>query len=154
MKEIYDIILRLKDFCASNENQISSICNVSLGELKGINAINTHENITCTELSKRIYLSPSRGSRIIDNLVKKGYLSRKVKDCDRRSILLCLTDKGERIKDEISHEQKIFDKHLHSMLSNQEIVSLKKGLKILDKIINNKKGDKNVRKNIIGSKRG
>jgi len=152
MKEIYDIILRIKEFGACNESQISSICNVSLAELKGINAINANENVTCNELSKRIYLSPSRGSRIIDRLVKKGFLSRKVKDCDRRSILLCLTDKGKRIKSEISHEQKIFEQHLHSVLSNKEIVSLKEGLKILDKIINNKKGDKNVRKQIIGSK--
>jgi len=114
-----------------------------MAELKSINAINCNEEITCTEFSERLSLSPSRGSRIIDNLVKKGFLIRKVKDCDRRSILLCLTEKGRRIKDEINQEQKIFEDEINSNLSTQEIISLKKGLKIFDKILeNNKKGEK------------
>ncbi|MDD2352309.1 MAG: MarR family transcriptional regulator [Candidatus Caldatribacteriota bacterium] len=143
MKELYDFILKLKDFCICNETKISNICNISMAELKSINAINCNEEITCTEFSERLSLSPSRGSRIIDNLVKKGFLIRKVKDCDRRSILLCLTEKGRRIKDEINQEQKIFEDEINSNLSTQEIISLKKGLKIFDKILeNNKKGEK------------
>lgn len=148
MKEIYNIIFKLKDFCAFNENQISNICNISVAELRGISAINAKENIACTEFSDRLLLSPSRGSRIIDNLVKKGYLLRKIKDCDRRSTLLCLTEKGEKIKNKINQEQTNFVQKISLELSSQEIESVKTGLKALEKfLVYNKKGDKDVRKN-------
>jgi DNA-binding MarR family transcriptional regulator len=67
--------------------------------LKGIKAIDGEEALTCADFSKRISLSPSRSSRIIDNLVKKKLLLRKTREDDRRSILLYLTEKGWELKD-------------------------------------------------------
>ena len=152
MKEIYDIILKIRHFCTCNESKITSSCHIGLAEFKGINAMENNKKITCTELSERMNLSPSRGSRIIDNLVKKGYLLRKVKDYDRRITLLYLTEKGEKIKDEINHEQRGFEQKINSELSGQEVESIKIGLKTLEKfLVYNKKGDKDVRKNISRS---
>jgi len=85
-------------------------------------------------------------------MVKKGYLLRKIKDYDRRSTLLCLTEKGKKIKDEINQEQRGFEQKINSELSAQEIESIKIGLKTLEKfLVYNKKGDKDVRKNITRS---
>jgi DNA-binding MarR family transcriptional regulator len=149
MKEIYDIILRLKHFCVCNESKISSSCHIGIAELNGINALGNNENITCTELSKRMDLSLSRGSRIIDNLVKKGYLLRKIKDHDRRFTLLYLTEKGKELKNNINKEQRAFEEDINSELTAQEIESIKKGLNILENfLVDNKKGEKYVRKNI------
>ncbi len=152
MKEIYDIILKIRHFCTCNESKISSSCHIGLAEFKGINAMENNKNVTCTELSERMNLSPSRGSRIIDNLVKKGYLLRKIKDYDRRSTLLCLTEKGKKIKHEINQEQRSFEQKISSELNVQEIESIIIGLKTLEKfLVHNKKGDKDVRKNISRS---
>jgi DNA-binding MarR family transcriptional regulator len=149
MKEIYDIILKIKHFCVCNESKISSSCHIGMAELKGINALGDNEKITCTELAKRMDLSLSRGSRIVDNLVKKGYLLRKVKDYDRRFILLNLTEKGKELKNNINKEQIAFEEDINSELTAQEIESIKKGLKTLEKfLVYNKKGEKYVRKNI------
>jgi DNA-binding MarR family transcriptional regulator len=137
MKEIYAIILNLKYFCSCNENRISSSCHISSAELRSINAIERHKSITCSELAEKIRLSPSRISRITDNLAKKGYLSRQVKDYDRRTTLLYLTKKGEKMKDEINREQKNFERLLTSKLSTQEIESIKIGLKKLENILVN-----------------
>src|SRR6056297_897873 len=120
MKEIYDIILKIRHFCTCNESKISSSCHIGLAELKGMNAMENNKMITCTDLSERMNLSPSSGSRIIDNVVKKGYLVRKIKDYDRRSTLLCLTEKGKKIKDEINQEQRGFEQKINSELSAQE----------------------------------
>jgi DNA-binding MarR family transcriptional regulator len=152
MKEIYDTILKIKHFCICNESKISSSCHIGMAELKGINALGNNENITCTELAKRMDLSLSRGSRIIDNLVKKGYLLRKVKDHDRRFTLLYLTEKGKELKNDIIKEQKAFEENIYSEFTAQEIESIKRGLKLLEKfLVYNKKGDKYVRKNISRS---
>ena len=152
MKEIYTTILKIKYFCLCNESRISASCHIGMSELKCINAIENYDGMTCSELSDRMNLSPSRGSRIIDNLVKKGYLSRRVKDYDRRSTFLYLTDKGKKIKDNINREQRCLEKSLSSKLSIQEIESIRIGLKTLEKfLVYNKKGDQDVRKNISRS---
>jgi len=93
-------------------------------------------------------LSLSRGSRIIDNLVRKGYLFREIKDQDRRTTLLYLTKRGKKLKYEIKREQKAFEDMLTSKLSSQEIKSIKKGLETLEKVLNqSNKEIRNSRKN-------
>ena len=144
MKEIYTTILRLKYFCTCNENKISSSWHISLAELKGINAMESHESVTCSELAEKINLSPSRGSRIIDNLVRKGYLFREIQDQDRRTTLLYLTKRGEKLKYNITREQKAFEDMLTSKLSSQEIESVRKGLATLEKILN--QSEKEIKK--------
>ncbi len=107
------------------------------------------QSITCSTLSERMNLSPSRSSRIIDSLVKKGYLKRDVDDQDRRLTFLCLTKKGQKIKCDIEKENKKFEQLLTSELSQQEIEAIKSSLNLLEKLLTkNIKGDKHVRKNI------
>jgi DNA-binding MarR family transcriptional regulator len=137
MKDIYEIVLKLKYFCNCNESRISLNCHISLAELKGIQAIEEEEVITCSEFSEKIKLSTSRSSRIIDNLVRKGLLTRKIKDYDRRTTWLCLTKKGAEIKENINQEQKKFEQLLSSELNREDIELIEKGLKILENLIKN-----------------
>jgi len=148
MQKIYQTILNLKKYCICNEDKISSSCHISMAELKGINAIEYQESISCAKLSQKMNLSPSRGSRIIDNLVRKGYLFREIKDQDRRMTLVCLTKRGEKLKYDIKKEQMAFENMLTSELSSQEIESIKEGLAVLEKVLNHIEKDwKNSRKN-------
>lgn len=138
MKEIYDLILKIKYICHCTENRISSSCQISLSELNGIKVMEGERAITCSDFSKRINLSPSRASRIIDNLVGKGFLSRKVYEQDRRSTLIVLTKKGQKVRNKINQEQKKFEQLLTSELTKEDIELLKKGLNLLEKIMENK----------------
>lgn len=135
MKDIYESILKLKYFCQCHESRISSSCQITLAELRGIKAIEEERDISCSDFSKRINLSPSRGSRIIDSLVRKGFLSREIKDSDRRSTYLSLTNKGKKIKKEIGREQNDFELILETALNNEDMELIRKGLKILEKLM-------------------
>ena len=137
MKDIYESILKLKYFCQCHESRISSSCQITLAELKGIKAIEEEQDVSCSDFSKRINLSPSRGSRIIDSLVRKGLLSREIKDNDRRSIYLSLTNKGKKVKKEIGREQNDFELVLRTALDNEDMELIKKGLKNIRKINGN-----------------
>lgn len=137
MKNTYELILKLKYFCHCNERKISTYCQINLAELKGIKAMGRDEAITCSDFSKRINLSPSRSSRIIDNLVKKKLLLRKTREDDRRSILLYLTKKGWELKENIAQEEKKFEQLLAAQLSDADIEIIKKGLKLLEKVMKN-----------------
>ena len=135
MKDIYESILKLKFFCQCHESRMSSSCQITLAELRGIKAMKEEQDISCSDFSKKIKLSPSRGSRIIDNLVRKGLLSRKIKDSDRRSTYLSLTGKGRRVKQEIVQEQNDFELILETALNNEDMELIRKGLKILEKLM-------------------
>ena len=65
----------------------TSQCYVLL-ELKKIN------NLTMNELSEKMNLNTSTMTRIINNLVRDGFIQRLRDESDRRIVLVMLTDKG------------------------------------------------------------
>jgi len=137
-KSIIDLIIKLKKFCMEDEEQIRTICKVSLAEYKGIIVINEGERLTCNLLSKKMGLSPSRGSRIIDNLVKKEYLLRMVNPEDRRSFVISLSSRGARLKSQIEQERNSCERRIRNKLSAKEVELIKEGLELINKIFNQK----------------
>ena len=137
-KNLVDLIIELKKGCMENENQIRTLCNISLAEYKAILEIETTERITCNVLSEKMGLSVSRGSRIIDNLVRKGYLLRMENPEDRRSFVLSLSSKGAEIKKQIEQERNNCEYRLRKNLSTREVELIKKGLEIIAKAFNQK----------------
>lgn len=96
--------------------------------------IDSTERITCNVLSKKMGLSPSRGSRIIDGLVRKKYLIRMTNPEDRRSFVLSLSSKGVKIKDDIERERDNYEKRIREKLSTKEFDLIKEGLELVTKI--------------------
>jgi DNA-binding MarR family transcriptional regulator len=135
-KSIIDLIIELKKGCMEDEEQIRTICNISLAEYKGIMGIDIEESITCNALSQKMGLSPSRGSRIIDNLVRKDYLLRMVNPADRRSFVISLSFKGTKIRKQIKQERNNCEKRIIKSFSEKEVDLIKEGLELITKIFN------------------
>ena len=132
-KKLVDLIIELKKGCMEDEKQIRTLCNISLAEYRGIMEIKMTERITCNVLSKKMGLSPSRGSRIIDGLVRKKYLTRTTNPEDRRSFVLSLSSKGVKIKDDIERERNNCEKRIRKKLSTEEFDLIKEGLELVTK---------------------
>jgi DNA-binding MarR family transcriptional regulator len=126
-KNIVDLIIELKKACMEDEKQIRTLCNISLAEYQGIMKINITERITCNILSQKMGLSPSRGSRIIDGLVRKGYLLRTTNPEDRRSFVLSLSSKGIKIRKQIEQERNNCERRIREKLSTEELELIKEG---------------------------
>ncbi len=137
-KSLVDLIIELKKDCMEDEEQICTTCKVSLAEYKGIMVIDDREKITCKILSKKMGLSPSRGSRIIDNLVKKEYLLRMVNPEDRRSFVISLSSRGAKLKNQIEQERNSCERRIRKKLSSKEFELIKEGLELITKIFNQK----------------
>lgn len=135
-KSIIDLIIELKKGCMEDEKYIRTICNISFAEYKGIMGIDIEESITCNALSQKMGLSPSRGSRIIDNLVRKGYLLRMVNPADRRSFVVSLSFKGAKIRKQIKQERNNCEKRIIKSFSEKEVELIKEGLELITKIFN------------------
>jgi len=137
-KNLVGLIIELKKGCIEDEEQVRTLCNVSLAEYKAVAEINTTERITCNVLSKKMGLSPSRGSRIIDGLVRKKYLIRMTNTEDRRSFVLVLSPKGVKIKEQIERERNNCEKRIREKLSTKELDLIKEGLELVNKIFRQK----------------
>ncbi len=137
-KNIVDLIIELKKGCMEDEKQIRTLCNISLAEYQGIMKINITERITCNLLSKKMDLSISRGSRIIDGLVRKGYLLRTTNPKDRRSFVLSLSSKGIKIRKQIEQERNNCEYRIRKNLSAREVGLIKEGLELITKVFNQK----------------
>ena len=133
-KSLVDLIIELKKRCMEDEQQIRTLCHVSLAEYKAVMEINVTERITCNVLSKKMGLSPSRGSRIIDGLVRKKYLVRITNSKDRRSFILSLSPKGTKIKEQIERERNNCERRIREKLSTEELELIKQGLELFVKI--------------------
>ena len=121
-----------------DEKQIRTLCNISLAEYKGIMEIDTAERVTCNVLSKKMGVSISRGSRIIDGLVKKEYLLRMENPEDRRSFVLYLSSKGTKIRKQIEQERNNCEYRIRKNLSAREVKLIKEGLELIGEILNQK----------------
>ena len=135
-KKLVDLIIELKKGCMEDEKQIRTLCNVSLAEYKAILEIKTTERITCNVLSEKMGLSVSRGSRIIDSLIRKKYLLRMENPEDRRSFVLSLSSKGIKIRKQIEQERNNCEYRLRKNLSAREVVLIKEGLELIAKVFN------------------
>jgi len=137
-KNLVDLIIELKKGCMEDEEQIRTLCKISLAEYKGIMEIEAAERVTCNVLSKKMGLSISRGSRIIDSLVKRGYLLRMENPEDRRSFVISLSSEGAKIRKQIEQERNNCEYRIRKNLSAREVKLIKGALELISEIFNQK----------------
>lgn len=104
---------------------------LSEAEYKGILCIAEGERIACQEHSRRMNLSVSRGSRIIDRLCVNDYIERVDCDADRRCKNIWLTRKGVAIRRKIAEEQRKLEDNLTGGIPDAKLLLLKGDLKRL-----------------------
>jgi DNA-binding MarR family transcriptional regulator len=80
------------------------------------------------ELSQRMDLSPSRGSRVIYKLVEHGYVVSESNLDDRRSQLVTLSKKGEKTREKIEAMKKDCESKIISQFKKQDIAAIKDSL--------------------------
>ena len=128
---ILNLITSLKMNRVLEQEYMRVTCNLSIAEYRGIMSQEKGQETTCMELSEIMGLSPSRSSRVIDNLVRRGYLIRKTNTRDRRSMAITLSEKGIEAKEKIKKNQKELEDNLQKRFSDEVINSIKSSLKIL-----------------------
>jgi DNA-binding MarR family transcriptional regulator len=128
---ILNLITSLKMNRVLEQEYMRVTCNLSIAEYRGIMSQEKGQETTCMELSEIMGLSPSRSSRVIDNLVRRGYLIRKTSTRDRRSMAITLSEKGIEAKEKIKKNQKELEDDLKKRFSDEVINSIKSSLKIL-----------------------
>ncbi|MBN1253468.1 MAG: MarR family transcriptional regulator [Bacteroidales bacterium] len=128
MDGIIDLVCELKKKCIESDSQFSSTLNITDSEYNFMKALINCNNLNSKSISKKMGLSLSRVSRIIDKLVKNGYLLRYNDEIDRRTININLTKEGENLKNVTIKFIANCEKRITDNLSEEELNNLKKYL--------------------------
>ncbi len=94
----------------------------------------THEGMGQTQMAQVLQVSMAAVSKMVDQLVKKGFLVRET-GSDRRCLKLKLSPEGTRIRKVVTSQvEKTLDKQFKK-LTKEEQINLNKGLDVLDKLM-------------------
>jgi len=103
--------------------------NITYGEYNGIVVLDDKEKLSSNILAGRMNLSPSRASRVIENMVKKKVLIRDIDCDDRRKCTIELTKRGLEIKNMIEKIKFNFYNKIVGDLKQDELIAVKFALK-------------------------
>jgi MarR family 2-MHQ and catechol resistance regulon transcriptional repressor len=99
-----------------------------------LNVLITHRgSLTLTDISKRVFRSKYRTTRVIDKLVKEGLVTREAIDGDRRARNITITRKGIAFIEETMPNRQEMTDEVMSCLTMNQMVSLMGLLKKLKK---------------------
>ena len=132
---LFELIQKIVKKCIETENKIRDEFNLTLDEYNGILVIEPDHKIPSQTFSKKMELSPSRGSRVIDRLLKKGYISVETVINDRRSLAISMTAKGHNVKIKIKQRMDECEKRIFSSVTPQQESELRKALTLLADIL-------------------
>jgi DNA-binding MarR family transcriptional regulator len=102
---------------------------ITYGEYNGIVVLDYKEKLSSNILAGRMNLSPSRASRVIENMVKKKVLIRDIDCDDRRKCTIELTKRGLEIKNMIEKIKFHFYNKIVGDLKQDELIAVKFALK-------------------------
>jgi DNA-binding MarR family transcriptional regulator len=95
--KLADLTYSLLGRCQEKEVRLAEQYGLTQAEFRCLRLFNANEIINNKHMAERMNLSPSRLTRIIDGLVKKGYLNREIDNVDRRNMRVYLSKQGEEI---------------------------------------------------------
>ena len=81
------------------------------------------------EIRDRILLASGSATYVVDNLEKKGYITKNVSQKDKRVTYIRLTEEGMKLMDELFPIHKKNTKRVFEKINDKELVILKEILK-------------------------
>lgn len=129
-EKMAELTFQLLEQCQQKQEQIAGNLGLTIAEFKLMRAFRQDRKLSTGELGRRVKLSSSRITRILDGLVKKEIVTREAAADDRRVINITLTHRGLSVQQELSdrfvrtHED-ILD-HLPPGAGTSVITSLEK----------------------------
>ncbi len=88
--------------CQEKEAWLAAKHGLFQAEFKCLRLFGSDESLNNTQISKRMKLSPSRLTRIIDTLVEKGYMKREIEQYDRRNMKVFLSRRGKLLTNKLN----------------------------------------------------
>jgi DNA-binding MarR family transcriptional regulator len=96
-EKLAELTFNLLASCQEKESRLAEQYGLTQAEFRCLRSFGTSECLNNKSIAEKLSLSPSRLTRIIDSLVKKEYIVRKINNTDRRNMCVSLSFKGAEI---------------------------------------------------------
>jgi DNA-binding MarR family transcriptional regulator len=137
--KVIDMIFELKAGCSAHEDSIREKFCLSPAEFRCLIAFTPKVIMSCNTLAKKMGLSISRGSRVVEKMMRNGYLKEVKIEGDRRVVNITLTTKGIKLRDNIEGMLEDCESRILKKISRKEIETLDNILgRITDTLLDNK----------------
>ena len=97
IKDIVESIRKLVHAVAINSQEMRKHYGITGRQCNILRSLYINGPTSSADLSRRLYVTPSNITGIIDRLEKKGFVSRVKKEGDRRIALITLTESGAEL---------------------------------------------------------
>ena len=112
------------------ESKLASF-NITPVQFYVLSALWDKDEIKFKDLARRLDMDGATLTGILDRMEKRGFIERKEDPHDRRSVLVCLTDKSKEIRPQMIDIAQDLDQEFRNKVSDEEFQLL---LKILDQL--------------------
>jgi DNA-binding MarR family transcriptional regulator len=125
----------IKSYRQFAQNRLSeSGLNITVDQWLIMNVINEEPEVSQQEIAEKVFKDNASVTRIIELLVKKGYIKRTILNSDRRRTKLEVSKKGSHLLKEAS---KVVNGYRRAALKGINEMELKRMRITLDKLISN-----------------
>jgi DNA-binding MarR family transcriptional regulator len=126
IKEIVDAIRRLYRAVYLDASKMSRQFGLTGAQSGVLRSLFAHGAISSAELSRKLYVTPSNITGVIDRLEKKGLVERIRKVGDRRVALITLTEKGNELSKSLPDpiEKKLISELIDLELEHVQLLSM------------------------------
>lgn len=134
-EHLFELILAVKRKCQGSEERIQEELGLSQAEFNALIVLDDQQEVSGCEFAKRMALSPSRGSRVLNKLVTDGYAQAVAGPSDRREIAISLTGEGRRAKQQIIGHMKTCESRICAGLDRTSVEQVKHALALLEAVL-------------------
>lgn len=134
-KKLFELIIMIMKKCQLTEAKIRNEFGLTMAEYNALLAIRGGEKMLCHVFSKKMGLSASRGSRVIDRLTKKGLVKGEAVPDDRRILKISMTKKGVELKRLIRMRMNECENNILGKLSAEQRETVYDSLEMLSELL-------------------
>lgn len=102
-----------------------------------------HNKITLMELSAKLLLERSSVSRLVDQLVKEGFINRETNSENRREVLLSLTAKGNNTLHKVREQSVLFYESILEHILEPDQQKIVEAFRIFNDALSKERGEIN-----------
>ena len=125
---LWETLETLNRRCLAQEAEIRARLRLSPSEYLALRRLLPHETVICQDLARRMELSLSRTSRVIDRLFARGFVERSDCAADKRCRSVRLTGSGGQVRERIEALQDECENRIFRGYSKVRLAGLKKEL--------------------------
>ena len=101
-ERLADLTFSLLQRCQEKEARLAEEHGLFHAEFRCLRLMGSEGSLNNKDIAERMNLSPSRITRIMDGLVKKGYMQREINKGDRRNMKISLSRRGKILTNKLN----------------------------------------------------